>query len=87
MILRNYRDNWLRKQADGAKLVTEYYNIAPLIVSKLKQSKNYASYCETLLSNYINPCIELIRQGKNNECKEKYIDMVNYAKEIVKDEG
>lgn len=85
-ILREYRDNWLRKQSDGAKLVTDYYNIAPIIVSKLKQSLNFSKYCEVLLSEYIQPCLELIKQGKNSDCKELYIQMVNYAKRIVENE-
>lgn len=86
MILREYRDNWLRKQPGGSGLITEYYNSAPLIVSKLKKSKNYSSYCETLLSRFINPCLELIRQGKYDECKERYTLMVDYAKEIADEE-
>lgn len=85
-ILRAYRDDWLRKQKDGSKLVIEYYNMAPLIVSKLKKSKNYSSYCKILLFRFIYPCIELIRQGKYDECKEMYISMVDYARGIANEE-
>lgn len=86
MLLREFRDDWLRKQPDGARLIADYYNSAPLIVSKLKKSRNYSLYCETLLSQFIIPCVELIRQGKNNECKERYMLMVDYAKEIANEE-
>lgn len=85
-MLRSYRDNWLRKQSDGVELITEYYNSAPLIVSKLKTSKFYDLYCETLFNHYIKPCLELIKQGKFEECKERYISMVKYAKKIAYDE-
>lgn len=79
-ILRNYRDNWLRSQPDGADLIDEYYNIAPLIVSQMKQSEFYPEYCEKLLSQYITPCLRLIAEQKYNECKELYSEMFYYMK-------
>ena len=39
--LRKYRDTWLRNQPNGQKLIAEYYNTAPLIVSKLETSKKF----------------------------------------------
>lgn len=80
MILRNYRDTWLRKQPDGADLIAEYYNTAPLIVSKLKKSKFYPEYCEKLMSQYIVPCLELISKQKYSECKALYSEMFYYMK-------
>ena len=82
-ILRDYRDKWLKNQPDGQKLIDEYYKIAPSIVVDMKNSDNYSEICEELLTKYINPCIELINQKKFNECKNLYIEMVNYAKSIT----
>ena len=81
--LRNYRDKWLKNQPDGQKLIDEYYKIAPSIVIEMKNSDNYSEICEELLTKYINPCIELINQKKFDECKNLYIEMVNYAKSIT----
>lgn len=83
IILRNYRDTWLKQQSDGIALITEYYNSAPLIVSILKKSLKYAEYCEILMKDFIRPCIDLIKEGKYLECKKLYISMVNYARGIV----
>ena len=82
--LRAYRDNWLSRQPGGKRLIEEYYDIAPGIVRAMKDSPNYGEICEELLSRYIRPCLDLIAQGKNEECKELYIRMVRYAQSLVR---
>ena len=82
--LRNYRDCWLKNQADGKKLIDEYYKIAPKIVRNIKKLSNCKEIFSSLLNNYIEPCIELINSEKFVECKNLYIKMVNYAKTISK---
>lgn len=81
-ILRNYRDSWLSLQDGGKELIAEYYECAPLIVSRLKQSEFYYEYCELLMKKYIEPCLALIDECKYVECKDLYTEMVNYAKDI-----
>lgn len=76
--LRAYRDNWLKFQPGGRELIAEYYNIAPLIVSRLKASPQYAVCCEMLWDEYITPCLCMIAKGEYEDCKQKYIDMVSY---------
>ena len=81
--LRNYRDNWLRNQPDGAELIAEYYKTAPLIVSKMKASSSYSKYCEKLWNEYIIPCLNFIRHKQYNECKQLYSKMFYYMKNEV----
>ena len=81
--LRAYRDEWLAKQPGGVELIEEYYEIAPGIVRAMKDSPNYGELCEELLSSYIRPCLALINQGRNEECKRLYIEMVRYAEGLV----
>lgn len=81
--LRSYRDNWLRNQPEGPQLIAEYYNNAPLIVSKLRKSDNYTIYCQYLWDNYLNPCLSLIANNQFEACKELYIEMYNYLKDII----
>ena len=83
-ILRTYRDNWLSEQTGGKELIEEYYTVAPGIVRAMKDSPNYEEICEELLSCYIRPCLDLIAQDKNEECKELYIQMVRYVQNLVK---
>ena len=78
--LRHYRDNWLRKQPGGEALVRTYYDSAPLLVAKLKQSPHYADYCEKLMEQYIRPCIALIQAHEYERCKTLYVAMVEYLK-------
>lgn len=75
-LLRNYRDKWLRNQTDGPLLIAKYYNKAPLLVSLLTTSEKYSEYCEMLLIEYIQPCIQLIKDGSFEECKKLYQKMV-----------
>ena len=81
--LRNYRDTWLSKIEGGMALIEEYYKIAPLIVSQIQKSDRYEEYCDKLLHEYINPCLEMIERQEFEECKEKYKDMVMAAKTMV----
>ena len=81
--LRAYRDQWLAKQPGGVELIEEYYEIAPGIVRTMKDSPNYGELCEELLSRYIRPCLALIAEGRNEECKRLYIEMVRYAEGLV----
>ncbi|MCM1024583.1 MAG: zinc-ribbon domain containing protein [Prevotella sp.] len=76
--LRAFRDNWLKYQPGGRELIEEYYTIAPLIVSRLKASPQYAQCCEELWNEYILPCLSMISNGRYEECKQRYINMVRY---------
>lgn len=76
--LRNYRDTWLKKQSDGPMLIAEYYNNAPIIVSKMKTSEHFEWYCRYLWNVYIQPCLRFIEQGELEHCKKRYIEMFRY---------
>lgn len=80
--LRHYRDTWLINSEGGKELIEEYYRIAPLIVSKIKTSDKFDDYCRYLLTNYINPCLEMIAVSEYEKCRDKYIEMVNYVKTL-----
>ena len=81
--LRAYRDNWLAKQPGGRELIEEYYAIAPGIVRAMKESARYGEICEELLARYIRPCLALIAEGKNEECKQLYMEMVRYVEGLL----
>lgn len=81
--LREFRDNWLRNQPEGPQLIAEYYNNAPLIVSKLKASADYEAYCQYLWDNYLQPCLIFIANKQYEACKELYIEMYHYLRCIL----
>lgn len=55
----------------------------PGIVHAMKDSLNYGELCEEILSRYIRPCLALIAEGRNEECKRLYIEMVRYSEGLV----
>lgn len=81
--LRHYRDTWLANTEGGKELIEEYYRCAPEIVRCIKASANYAEYCETLMNTYIAECLKMIDKGEFEACKNRYIEMVNYAKDLT----
>lgn len=76
--LRYFRDNWLMKQENGPLDVSVYYDCAPALVEKMVMSPDYAETCETIMNEYIQPCIKMIDAGKNSECREKYFELVKF---------
>jgi serine/threonine protein kinase/rRNA-processing protein FCF1 len=81
-LLREYRDNWLALQLDGMAIIEEYYEIAPEIVRFIACDSGHRGIYEMLYQSYIEPCITHIEKKEYAECKAKYIDMVNFLKEL-----
>lgn len=84
--LRNYRDTWLKNQPDGQILIAEYYNSAPIIVSKMKTSEQFEWYCQYLWRDYIQPCLRFIEKGELEHCKNRYIEMFRYMQSEFSEE-
>ena len=74
--LRAYRDGYLAESKDGHEIVEEYYNIAPTIVKRIDRQENADEIYRTIWEKYLNPCISLIEENRNEECKDLYISMV-----------
>lgn len=76
-LLRNYRDDYLIKDtSDGMEIITEYYDIAPTIVNRINRDINATSIYDDIWMQYLQPCIHMIEDGKKEESKELYINMV-----------
>ena len=73
---RNFRDNWLAKQEDGASLIQKYYAIAPAIVEKINSLPNARAIYLTIWAEYLKPCLAYIEQKNYLACKQKYMQMV-----------
>ena len=74
--LRNYRDEYLMGCEDGAGIVRTYYDIAPTIVNRINKSDNRKQVYQDIFNRYINPCIMMIEEGKQSDCKKLYSEMV-----------
>ena len=79
--LRSFRDGYMSSFEQGKRDVEEYYKTAPEIVEKINNSGNAADIYKELYSDVITPCVDLIREGKNEEAYKKYKAMVKSLKD------
>lgn len=75
-LLKSYRDSYLMDSSDGEALIHEYYDIAPTIIKRINKEVNSKTTYKTIWNEYLKPCISFIEDGKNEECKQLYTDMV-----------
>ena len=74
--LRGFRDFWLKFNDDGEKIIQQYYEIAPIILSKI----NCDIQCDAIfeyIKNCIYLCIQFINSKNYIKAKNNYIRMVN----------
>jgi len=75
-ILREYRDQYLANTIGGEKVIDTYYNIAPTIVNRINKTEQSREIYQQIWNAYIQPCITLIGEGRNEDCKVLYSAMV-----------
>lgn len=85
-VLRHYRDHWLVNQPSGREDIALYYKIAPGIVKRLDEDKDSKTLYENIYTNVIVPCVNMIKEGKNNEAYVLYKNtMLEFMKNIRKE--
>ncbi len=75
-LLRDYRDDYLSRQENGAELIRRYYDIAPTIVKRINRRQDSMAVYWDIWQTYLKPCIAYIEQGKKKECMKLYTNMV-----------
>ena len=80
-MFRGFRDNWLRHQPDGEELIARYYRTAPSVVEAINKQPNRTEIYRDLNDRYLSKCLAYIERGENEQCKETYVDMMNYLYE------
>ncbi len=73
---RSYRDQYLLKREDGEAIVSEYYDIAPTIIKRIEKQKDYKKIYQGIWDTYLKPCLSMIENNQNEECRELYTKMV-----------
>lgn len=76
-LLRDYRDQYMLESEEGRATVKEYYNIAPTIVKRIDRQEDAAAVYADIWEEYVSPCVHLIEEGKKEECRSLYSDMVH----------
>lgn len=80
-LLKDYRDGFLSNEPDGEALIKEYYNIAPTIVNRINKCSDSHEQYEEIYKTYLSPCIEMIENGQNADCKKMYVNMIRTLQE------
>lgn len=78
---RKFRDNYLLKQPGGKAQVQEYYLIAPLIVNAIYASPDKNRVYYDIWDNYLSKCLAMYEQGKYEQCRKTYTEMVSFLRE------
>lgn len=78
--MRRLRDNWLRNQPDGDKIIQEYYELAPRICVAINEQPNSLEIYQSLYRK-IQKCIEAQEEGNSKLAYQIYSGMVNELKE------
>lgn len=82
---RTFRDQWLIHEKDGFDLISEYYAIAPLIVSNIDQQENSDLIYVSVWNKYLQDAYEAIQTRELKKAKSIYIDMVKNLKQVYID--
>ncbi|MDO4523105.1 MAG: CFI-box-CTERM domain-containing protein [Eubacteriales bacterium] len=80
-LLRNYRDGYLMDSPDGEEIIHEYYDVAPTIVKRINKLPERAAIYQNVWDRYLQPCISMIEENRNEECRDLYIQMVRELQE------
>ena len=79
--LRAFRDGYMKSLPNGQADICEYYHIAPAIVDKIRALPNAREIFDSIYTELVLPCVDLIRAEKNEEAYTKYRDYVKLLQE------
>jgi hypothetical protein len=74
MVLRRFRDGWLRTSPIGTGLINEYYRTAPRILERIESRPDARKVLANLYGT-VALCVGLIRNGQNEEALDTYLRM------------
>lgn len=73
---RGFRDAYMMSTEEGRKLVDEYYEKAPGIVTCIDMEEKRGSIYASIWENYLEPCLHDIETGREDLCEKRYTEMV-----------
>lgn len=77
-ILRDFRDNYMKKEEKYFPLLEDYDAVGPLICEKLDEDPNKEKVANTMLSIFIKEAIDAIRDRAYNAAINTYENMTYY---------
>ena len=73
-VMRRFRDDYVAKLPNGNELISEYYQTAPAIVSRIKASSDKAQVLSGIYVK-LRTIVELVKAGNNIKAANKYSEM------------
>ena len=88
-LMKEFRDGFFSRTAEGRQLIQEYYDIAPTIVKRIAREADPEEKYLYLWNTYIRKCVEFIEKDQNRQCGRLYQAMMSELKEeyMVTDRG
>lgn len=74
--LRQFRDGWLRQSPGGDELIARYYALAPSIVTCIDYCDNSGERYAEIRERWLEPCCAALSRGDYEDCRARYVDMV-----------
>lgn len=87
--LRNFRDDYMKKTPECLPLLEDYDLVGPKISQKIDEDENKTRTANIMLTEYINPAINCIKNKLYDSAIEIYkdmtLDLMNYYEVDTKD--
>lgn len=80
-VLRGFRDTYMANLPEEEAEIKEYYSTAPSIVKMIDDRPDRKTIYDSIYSEVILPCVELIKKGEYEEAHRLYRKMVVEFKE------
>jgi hypothetical protein len=78
--LRRFRDTYVMSLPDGAEVVTEYYNSAPILLKYIDSSDDRVNILSDIFRS-VSTTVELVESGQCEKAKAIYASMFRNLKE------
>lgn len=79
-ILRNFRDNHVKKQAGGLEDISEYYLTAPKVIQAVNLDENSLRVYSQIYERWIKKAVSLIQRGDLKQAYGHYKEMMDSLK-------
>lgn len=80
--LRNFRENYMKKEPSLYPILYEYDIVGPVIVDNLKEDSFKHIRGLMMLENYIKPIVQKINNQEYSVAIDKYVEMVTDLKDF-----
>ena len=82
MLMRHFRDTWVKRQPGGEADIRRYYAEAPGIVGRINAREYARQIWERVYDEMVLPCLKLIQEGNEEGAYVLYRDWTLTLAEI-----